>query len=102
MSGLHRDRTPTHEKEASRRVGKATPPELRAHLSEGRALALIPRAPALSRSQSWFNSWIMPPPPLKINLNPLIKVSLIRWPTFLEKGYISKASWPRRRGEFIH
>jgi hypothetical protein len=32
----------------------------------------------------------MPPLPLKINLNPLIKVSLIRWPTFLEKGYISK------------
>jgi hypothetical protein len=54
------------------------------------------RAPTLGRSQSWLSSWIMPPPPLKINLNPSIKVGLIRQLTFLEKGYISKAPWPRR------
>jgi hypothetical protein len=53
------------------------PPEGRAHLSKGRAPALIPGAPALGRSQSRLSSWIMPPPPLKINLNPLIKVGLI-------------------------
>jgi hypothetical protein len=95
MSGLHRDKTPTYEKEASRRVGKANPPEGRAHLSEG-------RAPALGRSQSRLSSYIMPPPPLKINLIPLIKVGLIRRLMFLKKGYISKAPWPRRNGEFIH
>jgi hypothetical protein len=93
MLGLHRDKTPTYEKEASRRVGKATPrgegPPVR-----GRAPTLISRVPALGRSQSRLSSWIMPPPPLKINLNPLIKVGLIRRLTFLGEGYISKAPNP--------
>jgi hypothetical protein len=43
------------------------------------------------QSQSGSTSWIMPPPPLRINKKSLIKVGLIRqlW-CFLE-GYISKA-----------
>jgi hypothetical protein len=90
---------PYYEKVYSRRLEKIFPRRVG---PTGQATAAPrPRRPPHPRSQSASTSWILPPPPLRINKKSLMKVGLIQglW-CFLE-GYISKAPGPRGNPKFI-
>ena len=63
----------------------------------GRAPTLPPRAPALLQEPIRLRLEDYAPPPLRIKENNVIKVSLIRRPTFIWEGYISRAPGPWRR-----
>ena len=60
----------------------------------GRALALAPRAPALLQEPIRLRLADYAPPPLRIKENCAIKVGLIRRPTFIWRGNISRPPGP--------
>jgi hypothetical protein len=85
-----------YEKLYSRRLEKISPQSVG---PTGQATGVTAPGPGRLphlQSQSGSVSWILPPPPLRINKKSLMKVSLIQglW-CFLE-GYITKTPGPRR------
>jgi hypothetical protein len=87
---------PYYEKVYSKRLEKIFPQRVGPTGQATRAAALGPGHPPHPGDQSGAISWIMPPPPLRINKKSFIKAGLIQglW-CFLE-GYISKTTGPRR------
>jgi len=67
----------------------------------GRAPALPPWASAQLQGPIRLRLTDYAPPPLRIKENHAIKVGLIRQPTFIWRGYISRPLGPRRRHPLI-
>jgi hypothetical protein len=87
---------PYYEKEYSRRLEKIFPRRVGPTGQATGAAAPGPGHLPHLGSQSASTSWILPPPPLRINKKSLMKVGLIQGLWCFLDGYISKAPDPRR------
>ena len=75
--------------------------EREAEQARGQGAHPPPWAPALAQQPIRLHLEDYAPPPLRIKENRMIKVGLIRRPTFIWKGYIRRTPGPWRRHLFI-